>query len=74
MSLFVSSEQVLDIIAQSKLFSKTPSELLFIEDEYTAFCLNQACAYIRAKIEYEKEEPTFTKEYSSFSQLYSPYN
>jgi hypothetical protein len=55
------------------MYKKTPSELLFIQDEYTAFCLNQACAYIRSKIEYDKEEPVFTKKYSSFSQLYEQY-
>nr|DAS31108.1 MAG TPA: hypothetical protein [Caudoviricetes sp.] len=52
------------------MFNKTPAELLFIDDEYTAFCLNQACAYIRAKIEQDEEMPTFKVSYSSFTALY----
>ena len=52
------------------MFNKTPAELLFIDDEYTAFCLNQACAYIRAKIEQDEEMPTFEVSYSSFTSLY----
>ena len=72
-SHFVQSEQILDLIAQSKFYKKTPSELLFITDEYTSFCLNQACAYIRGKIE-QKEEPIFRPKYNSFSELYAPYD
>lgn len=52
------------------MFNKTPAELLFIDDEYTAFCLNQACAYIRVKIEQDEEMPTFKVSYSSFTALY----
>ena len=52
------------------MFNKTPAELLFIDDEYTAFCLNQACAYIRANIEQDEEMPTFKVSYSSFTALY----
>ena len=70
---FVKSKSVLDLIAQSKIYGRTPAELLFIEDEYTAFCLNQACAYIRCKIE-EKEEPIFETKYNSFSQMYAQYD
>lgn len=55
------------------MYGKTPAELLFIDDEYTAFCLNQACAYIRSKIE-NKEEPVFKADNNSFSQIYSKYD
>lgn len=48
--------------------------MLYIEDEYTAFCLNQACAYIRVKMEQEEEMPTFEKHYSNFSDLYKEYD
>lgn len=73
MSRFVKSKEILDLIAQSKMYNRTPAELLFIDDEYTAFCLNQACAYIRARIE-NKEEPIFKTESNSFSQIYSKYS
>lgn len=55
------------------MYAKTPAELLFIDDEYTAYCLNQACAYIRSKIE-NKEEPIFKDKHTSFSQIYSKYD
>ena len=74
MSPFVQSEAILDLIAQSKLFLKTPAELLFIDDEYTAYCLNQACAYIRVKIEQEKQEPRFIKKHKSFTELYAQFD
>ena len=56
----------------SQLYHKTPSELVGIEDEYTGFCLNEACAYIQAKIE-NGEDPVFRLHYHSFSDLYSQY-
>ena len=60
----------------SKLYSCLPSELIGIEDNYTAFCFNEACAYICSMLlqdevpmyrEEKKEEP---KHYSSFSSFY----
>ena len=56
----------------SKQYSKLPSEILSIEDEYTSYCLNEACAYIHAKME-QGETPKFQKKYSSFSELYDSY-
>lgn len=48
-----------------------PSEILNIKnDDYAAYCLNEACAFIMLKRQ-NKEEPQFEKEYHSFSQLYS---
>lgn len=47
-----------------------PSEILNIkDDDYTAYCLNEACAFIILKMQ-NKEEPQFEKEYHTFSQLY----
>jgi len=57
----------------SKMYTKTPAELLFIEDEYTSYCLNEACAFIRQKIE-NKEEPHFKKQYTSFADIYKKYD
>nr|DAH41043.1 MAG TPA: hypothetical protein [Caudoviricetes sp.] len=51
-----------------------PSEILFIDDAYTAFCLNQACAYIRIKIEQEEEMPVFERKFSSFTEMYKDYD
>lgn len=49
-----------------------PSELMHIEDSYTAFCLDEACAFIAAKLD-NKEEINFVTEYNSFSELYKQY-
>lgn len=53
----------------SQLYRKTPSELLAIEDEYTGYCLNEACAYIQAKID-SGDSPKFRVKYKSFTDMY----
>lgn len=42
------------------------------DDPYTAFCLDEACAYILQKLD-NGEEPMFKTHYSSFSQLYAKF-
>ena len=49
-----------------------PSELLDIEDAYTAYCLDEACAFILYRIK-KGESPKFHKEYHSFKDLYKQY-
>lgn len=56
----------------SKQYRKSPSELLGIEDEYTGFCLNEACMTIQVRME-NGESPQFHKKYRSFTDLYSNY-
>ena len=50
-------------------FRTRPSEFLDIEDAYTAYCIDEACAYILGKIE-SGEEPQFKIEYTSFRDMY----
>lgn len=47
--------------------------LLDIDDPYTAYCFDEACAYITRKIE-EGEEPTFVNKFKSFTDMYRHYN
>ena len=47
--------------------------MLGLTDVYTAFCLDEACAYIMMKMR-NKEKPTFEVKYSSFKDLYAKYN
>lgn len=47
-----------------------PSTLLGIDDEYTSYCFDEACAYIIKQIEDEKE-PVFRKTYKSFKDMYA---
>lgn len=50
-----------------------PSTLLGSEiDEYTAYCFDEACAYIASRVD-AGDEPQFEVHYSSFSALYSQY-
>lgn len=63
------------MLGLAQMYNVRPSTLLFISDEYTAFCFDEACGYIQAKI-LNKEEPEFKRKesetgmhYSSFSEL-----
>lgn len=58
-----------------------PSEIMGIEDAYTAFCFDEACAIIIKRIQ-DGENPKFlkgkdkdgyTKQYSKPSDLYNKY-
>lgn len=42
---------MLRIINQSNKYKKLPSEILKIEDEYMAFCFDEACMYISNELE-----------------------
>ena len=54
------------------IYKTRPSILLNITDPYTAYCLDEACAYIIGQLE-KGNEPQFKKKYSSFSDIYSQY-
>lgn len=54
------------------MYNERPSKLFGINDTYTAFCLDEACAYIINKLE-NKEEPKFIVSYSKPSDLYEKY-
>lgn len=73
MSRFVASEKVIEVIGVAKVYNCRPSELLDIEDAYTAYCLDEACALIVTKMQ-QGETPTFKKEYKSFRDIYKQYN
>lgn len=69
MNLFVKTKRVLQLVNMSETYRCRPSELLSIEEEYAAWCLDEACMFVRAKID-EGEEPVFRKNYTSFSSVY----
>lgn len=56
-----------------KLYQKRPSEIFFIEDDYTAYCLDEAIAYIIMKMK-DGDEPSFKTKYKSFSDMYRNYS
>lgn len=61
------------------MYKKLPSELLCIEDEYTAYCFDEACAVIISKVneglkpnfcQNRKGEKEVRKHYTSFATMY----
>lgn len=57
----------------SRRFRKPPSEVLHVEDEYTAYCLDEACDYILDMIS-SGQEPIFERKCSSFTEMYAKYD
>lgn len=54
-------------------YNVRPSEIMAIDDSYTAYCFDEACAFIAAKMD-NKEQPHFITHYNSFSSLYKQYS
>ena len=69
MNLFVKTKRLIQLINMSNLYRCRPSELLHIEEEYAAWCLDEACMFVKLKID-DGEEPVFKKQYTSFSSIY----
>lgn len=61
--------KILDILAMSRMYNRLPSEFLGIEDHYTAYCFDEACAVIQGRIE-NNETPKFKVKYKSFTDIY----
>lgn len=62
-------------MAIAKRFKRLPSEILNIEDEYTAFCFDEACTFILSKLE-DGETPMYivddgeTKKFENMEDFY----
>ena len=48
----------------ARIYQERPSNILGIDDEYTSFCFDEACAYIMSKID-NGENPKFAVENDS---------
>ena len=76
--IFVVSEEILPVIAIAKDSGKRPSEICGIIDEYTAYCFDTACLYIKQQIA-DGKKPRFRKKqnlqmqkhYSNFADYIS---
>ena len=66
------SKKILNVLGLANVYRCRPSSLLDITDPYTAYCFDEACAYITRKME-EGEEPSFRLKFSSFKDLYKHY-
>ena len=68
-------DKINNVVDISKLYNTLPSKILNIKDEYTAFCLNQACTFIRSMND-NGVKPIHTikrNKCTSFSDLYAKY-
>lgn len=59
----------------SKLYNCLPSDIIGVEDNYTAFCFNEACAEIMLRLQNEekpiyREQVEEQEEYSNFTDFY----
>lgn len=68
----MASPNIQSLLAISQRYKERPSKLLGEMDEYTAYCLDEACAYIMARLDNE-EEMYFKTKYKSFHDLYAQY-
>lgn len=59
----------MNLLGLVKIYNTRPSILLHIQDEYTAYCLDEACGYIISEIKNGKT-PSFVKHYTRPSELY----
>ncbi|WAX12104.1 hypothetical protein CS266P2_00001 [Clostridium phage CS266P2] len=65
----------------SKQYGCLPSVILGIEDSYTAFCFNEACCEILARLQNDekpyyieqREQAEEPKHYSNFKDFYKAY-
>lgn len=55
------------------MYGCRPSQLVGLEEPYESFCLDEACAFIKMKIEND-ETPKFKIKYKSFRDLYKDFN
>ena len=63
------SKEILRIIGMHKQYQCKPSSIIGIEDPYTAYCFDEACAYIIHEIQ-DGKTPMFKKRYTSASEMY----
>lgn len=60
------------MLGLARRYKCRPSTLFDIADPYTAFCFDEACAYIQMKLD-DGEEPTFERKFTSFKDMYKHY-
>lgn len=60
------------VLGMMQRFNVRPSEIMAIDDPYTAYCLDEACLYIVNQLD-KGEEICFRPQYTSFTELYAQY-
>lgn len=62
----------MNVLGLANVYKVRPSTLLDLVDPYTAYCFDEACAYIIKQIE-DGEEPQFKLRFTSFKEMYEHY-
>lgn len=62
----------MNVLGLANVYKVRPSTLLDLVDPYTAYCFDEACAYITKQIE-DGEEPQFRMRFKSFKEMYEHY-
>lgn len=62
----------MNVLGLANIYKVRPSTLFDIGDPYTAFCFDEACAWITSQLE-EGKEPQFRRKVKSFKELYEQY-
>jgi len=60
------------VLGLANIYKCRPSTFVDIVDPYTAFCFDEACAYIIQQME-AGEKPIFTLKFKSFKDMYKHY-
>ena len=80
---FVQSSKVESVIAMAKQYGCRPSTVLGLDDDYTAFCFDEACNCIAYHLmneeeanyrEFDENGEIKKNHYKSFSDLYKQFN
>lgn len=59
-----------DLLTMTEAYRQKPSELLAIEDQYAAFCFDEACLYIRSRMQ-AGEQPQHKTKVASMKEFYA---
>lgn len=62
----------MNVLGLANVYKVRPSTLLDLVDPYTAYCFDEACAYIIKQME-DGKEPQFKLKFKSFREMYEHY-
>lgn len=62
----------MSVLGLANTYKCRPSTLIDVYDPYTAFCFDEACAYIVQQME-DGKEPSFRQKFTSFRDMYKHY-
>ena len=69
---FVKSRKLCELNNMANYYRKRPSEILDVDDPYTAYCFDEACGYIQSRIN-DGDVPVYRKKVKSLYEIYQQY-